>query len=134
MERVLIVLALVALVLVAAVLLRRRSRSSPSRVDPAELGLERPGVGVVEFASRYCEACRAWQTALEEADIPFAKIDVGERPELARRYGVRETPLVLAVRVPEGEVMAAHGGDPEPEAVQELSRLTAPATGDHALA
>ena len=127
MERVLIVLALVALVLAAAMALRRRRRSShgPSRVDPGELGLEHPGIGVVEFASPYCAACRAWAAALDDAGIPFEKVDLGERPELAGRYRVRETPLVLAVRVPEGEVVAAHSGDPDPDALRRLSELSA---------
>jgi Thioredoxin len=127
MDRALIVVGLVGLVLVAALLLRRRSGSArgPAHVDPAELGLGEPGVGVVEFASRYCESCRVWATALRDAEVPFTKIDVGERPELARRYGVRETPLVLAVRVPGGEVVAAHGGDPDREAVGSLRELAA---------
>ena len=126
MERVLVVLALLGLVLVVALLLRRRGRSTqfPSQVDPGEVGLERAGVGVVEFASRFCEPCQAWEAALREAEVPFAKVDVGEHPGLARRYGVRETPLVLAVRVPAGEVIAAHGGDPDPDAVSRLRALS----------
>jgi hypothetical protein len=127
MDRVLIVCVLLALVLVAVVVLRRRSgsRHGPNRVEPGELGLDRPGVGVVEFASQYCEPCRAWEAALHDAGIRFAKIDVGERPKLARRYGVRETPLVLAVRVPDGEVVATHGGHPDRESVRRLRQLAA---------
>jgi hypothetical protein len=102
------------------------------RVAPADAGLDGEGVGVVGFSGPYCLACRRWEEALEEAGIPFRKIDVAERPDLARKYRIRHTPVVLAVRLPEGLVLERYDGEPEPAQVERLADLAgvaAPAAG-----
>jgi len=48
---------------------------------------------------------------------------VRERPDLASRYAVRHTPLVLAVDAASGAVVATHRGDPDPETVRDVLRL-----------
>ena len=118
--------ALVAAVALVAWRLRaRRQAAPPARVDPADIGLEagRPGVAVLGFSSPYCLPCQRWEAALEATDIRFAKVDVAERPDLARRYGVRSTPLVLAVRLPGGEVLEAFDGEPREGEVDRLIGL-----------
>jgi hypothetical protein len=111
----------------------RRVERYPRRdsVDPAEVGLSGAGVGVVAFSTPYCIPCRNWEAALAGSHVPFVKVDLGERPELARRYGVSATPLVLAVRLPGGEVIERYGGDPDPDDVARLRELAA---GEPALA
>ena len=117
---------LLALVAVATWRLRaRRGARVPTRVDPGELGLganARP-IGVVGFSTPYCLPCQRWEAALHAEGVPFAKVDVADRPDLVRRYRIRETPLVLAVRLPGGEVVQSFGGDPRDDDVHRLSEL-----------
>ncbi len=125
MDRALLVAGLLALIAVVAILLRRRRTRPPARVEPSDIGLRGgEGVGVVGFSSAYCLPCQAWERALSEAGIPFSKVDVAERPDLARRYHVRTTPLVLAVRLPDGEVIADFHGEPRDGEVERLRELT----------
>ena len=94
-------------------------------VQPADAGLEGSGVGVIGFSGPYCLACRHWEQELSSAGIEFAKIDVAERPDLARRYHVKHTPLVLAVRLPEGAVIERYDDEPQAGQVERLAALTA---------
>ena len=126
MDRALVAAALVAVVALVAWRLRaRRAATAPSSVDPVEVGLDpaRPGVAVVGFSSPYCLPCQEWETAVDAAGIRFAQVDVSERPDLARRYGVRATPLVLAVRLPAGEVVEAFHREPREGEVDRLAGL-----------
>jgi hypothetical protein len=96
------------------------------RVKPSDAGLGAsgmPGVGVIGFSGPYCLACQAWEEQLTGAGIDFRKIDVGERPELARKYRVKSTPLVLAVRLPEGLVLERYDAEPERDQVERLAAL-----------
>lgn len=125
MDRTLVAAALVAVLGLAAVWLRRRSRADVTEVVPGDVGLgSRSGVGVVGFSSPYCLQCQAWEAALREAGIPFVKVDVRERPDVARRYAVRSTPLVLAVRLPGGEVLVSFDDAPTDGEVERLAALT----------
>jgi hypothetical protein len=117
------VVVVVVLVVAGAALLRRRRRRAPLRIDPGSVGLSgAAGVGVVGFSSPYCLPCQEWEAGLRERGIDFAKVDVATRPDLARRYRVRATPLVLAVRLPEGDVVEAFHEAPRNG---ELARLAA---------
>lgn len=125
MDRALIVLALLAVVALAVVLLRaRRGQRAPGRVEPAELGLAADRVTVVAFSSPYCRSCMEWQAALERAQVPAVEVDVAARPDLARKYRVTETPLILAAAGAEGDVLAAYAGDVDPASVARLASLT----------
>ena len=124
MDRALVAAGLLALVAIATAAVRRRPSAPPERVKPPEVGLDSTrGVGVVGFSTPYCLPCQAWEAALHEAGIPFAKIDVAERPDLARRYGVRSTPLVLAVALPRGEVLASFDDAPSDGEVERITAL-----------
>jgi len=127
MDRFLIALALLALVVAAVAAYRRRAgrRDLPARVAPADAGLQgSEGVGVVAFTGPYCLACREWKRELGEAGVRVHEIDVAARPDLARRYAVSATPVVLAVRLPDGEVATGYDGDPTPSAVARLAALS----------
>lgn len=96
------------------------------RVKPSDAGLGGSGVrgvGVVGFSGPYCLACQAWEEELARAGIDFRKVDVAEHPELARRYRVRSTPLVLALRLPEGLVLERYDDEPRREQVERLAEL-----------
>jgi hypothetical protein len=126
MDRVLVAAALVALVSVAAAVIRARGAEGPRRVDLADLGLPgTDGVAVVAFSTPYCLPCQAWESALGRSGVDFLKVDLSERPELARRYRISATPLVLAVRVPGGEVLGTYRDAPRDGEVERLRRLAA---------
>src|SRR5919204_4831307 len=125
MDRLLIALALLAAVSVASILVRRRELpGAPARIDLGDLGLAHStGVGVVGFSTSYCLPCQHWERALVRSPVPFMKVDLSERPELARRYQVKATPLILAVSLADGTVVDAFDGEPEPSQLARLEQL-----------
>lgn len=101
-------------------------RHPADRFDPADAGLAPDGgVRVVEFAGPYCLACQEWERALTDAGVEVTKIDVTESPEVAARYAVRHTPVVLAVDARRGRILERLTGDPEDAVVERLAALTA---------
>jgi Domain of unknown function (DUF4395) len=68
-----------------------------SRLDPSDLdgivGVER---AFVEFTHPLCSECRLWERRLRERG-PLVTLDVRERPDLARKYGIGIVPTVLSV-------------------------------------
>jgi Domain of unknown function (DUF4395) len=66
-----------------------------ARIDPGDVQLD--GAGVVQFTHPLCSECLEWERRLEEEGRPHAAIDVSDRPELARKYGVAVVPTVVAV-------------------------------------
>lgn len=75
--------------------LRGVSRRHPPRIDPQDIGLA--AGGVVHFTHPLCSDCRDWERRLAEGGEPHAVVDVSQRPELARKYGVAVVPTVVAV-------------------------------------
>jgi hypothetical protein len=75
--------------------LRGISPRHVGRVDPADFGLQ--GDGVVEFTHPLCSECRGWEERLRSEGRAPLLVDVSERPELARKYGVAIVPTVVAV-------------------------------------
>jgi hypothetical protein len=73
-----------------------------ARIDPDDVGLA--GAGVVHFTHPLCSECHDWERRLATGDEPHAIVDVSERPELARKYGVNVVPTVVAVG-PDGAVL-----------------------------
>ena len=77
--------------------LRGISPGRHSRIEPADLG---PNLGprtFVEFTHPLCGECRDWERRLAGGTDPLVTIDVRERPDLARKYGIAVVPTVLAV-------------------------------------
>jgi hypothetical protein len=78
--------------------LRGISPRRHSRIDPADLGaLNGHSRTFVEFTHPLCGECREWERRLSAGPDPLVKLDVRERPDLARKYGVAVVPTVLAV-------------------------------------
>jgi hypothetical protein len=75
--------------------LRGVSAKRAPRIEPDDVGLRR--AGVVQFTHPLCTDCRDWERRLDESGDPHVVIDVSERPELARKYGVAVVPTVVAV-------------------------------------
>lgn len=106
MDRLLIILAVAALVAVATILWRRRDghlHEADGRLLPEDLGLgrrARRAATIVEFTGAGCGPCgplrdRLHALAAEIGDVDVVAIDAGERLDLAERYGVRRVPTVL---------------------------------------
>jgi Domain of unknown function (DUF4395) len=84
--------------------LRGISPRHHSHIDPADLdGIDgRPAY--VEFTHPLCSECNEWEERLRPEPEPLLKLDVKDRPELARKYGVAVVPTVLRV-APDGAVL-----------------------------
>jgi len=67
-------------------------------IDPADFGgFNGAGRTYLEFTHPLCSECIEWERKLAAEDSPLVRLDVCERPELARKYGVAIVPTVLAV-------------------------------------
>ena len=95
LHRLLIALAVPALAY-AVWRLWKRAPNVP-RLDLRDLGV--PGPAIVQFTTPYCSPCKSNARTLRrfasEADVPYAQVDLGERPELAGRYGIRTVPTIV---------------------------------------
>lgn len=79
--------------------LRGISSKRQGRIEPSDLGaLDGHDRAFVEFTHPLCGECREWERRLSGRADPLVKLDVRERPDLARKYGVAVVPTVLAVR------------------------------------
>lgn len=85
--------------------LRGISPRHHDRLDPADLaGLNGRSRAYVEFTHPLCSECREWEERLRVNGEALITLDVRERPDLARKYGVAIVPTVLAVG-PDGTVL-----------------------------
>jgi hypothetical protein len=85
--------------------LRGISPRRRARLDPADLtGLDGHSRAYVEFTHPLCSECREWERRLRSNGAPLITLDVRERPDLARKYGIAIVPTVLAVG-PDGTVL-----------------------------
>ena len=84
--------------------LRGISPRHHGRIEIADLeGIDgRPAY--VEFTHPLCSECREWERRLGAESEPLLKLDVSDRPDLARKYGVAVVPTVLKV-APDGAVL-----------------------------
>lgn len=78
--------------------LRGISPRHQDRIDPADLvGLDGHATAYVEFTHPLCADCREWEQRLRARPEPLVTLDVRERPDLARKYGIAVVPTVVAV-------------------------------------
>jgi hypothetical protein len=66
-------------------------------IDTADLSGVGGGTAYVEFTHPLCTECQDWERRLAPEPEPLLQLDVSERPELARKYGVAVVPTVLKV-------------------------------------
>jgi hypothetical protein len=67
------------------------------RIDPSDLNGLRGDLAYVEFTHPLCSECHEWEERLRSEPEPLLKLDVSDRPDLARKYGVAVVPTVLRV-------------------------------------
>lgn len=96
------------------------------KLDLPTLGVGGPAV--VQFTTATCGPCKAAAPRLAEAadraGVVFAQVDLGERPEVARRYGIRSVPTIVVADV-RGDVLGAWTGLPQNGAVEDAARRAA---------
>jgi len=85
--------------------LRGIRQQAIDRVELAELGVP-AGVGdlVVAFGHPLCTDCRTLLTELAAGSERYVSVDVRDRPDLARKYGVALVPTIVRV-APDGRVL-----------------------------
>jgi hypothetical protein len=121
-DRLLVALAVAAVVVAVAAVLQRRGAVAPEppqgapavpgEVDRADF--DRPSVPwlVAVFSSRSCETCAGVierVAPLESDQVAVCEIEVADRPDLHRRYGIDAVPLTLIVDA-EGLVRTSFAG------------------------
>lgn len=85
--------------------LRGISPARHSHVEPSDFGLlAGQGRVFVEFTHPLCGECREWERRLAGEPGLLVKVDVRQRPELARKYGIAVVPAVFTV-APDGTVL-----------------------------
>jgi Domain of unknown function (DUF4395) len=85
--------------------LRGVSPRHHDRLDRSDLaGLDGHARAYVEFTHPLCAECREWERRLAKAPEPLIRLDVRERPDLARKYGIAIVPTVVAIG-PDGAVL-----------------------------
>lgn len=84
--------------------LRGISGGDHRRIDPADLGGIAASRTIVQFTHPLCTECRELSAELALGTAPLVELDVRERPDLARKYGVAIVPTAVAVG-PDGAVL-----------------------------
>ena len=75
------------------------------RIDLQEIGVSGRSGLVVQFTHPRCADCQTLEKHLSAQGMPLALVDVSQRPELARKYGISLVPLAFKVDA-EGRVLA----------------------------
>jgi hypothetical protein len=84
--------------------LRGISPRHHGHIDTSDLDGTRGRPAYVEFSHPLCSECHDWERRLSSEPEPVLKLDVSDRPDLARKYGVSVVPTVLRV-APDGAVL-----------------------------
>ena len=104
-ERLLLALLVFAIVAAIALAWRRPPKRLGSS-SLASIGIRE--AAIVQFTTATCGPCKMaaphLRAAADRAAIPYHQIDVGDRPEVARSYGIRRVPTI-AVTGPGGKVV-----------------------------
>jgi thiol-disulfide isomerase/thioredoxin len=124
LTRLLIALAATGVAFVAWRLWKRAP--DVRRLDLRDLGVSGPAI--VQFSTPYCAPCKTNAPTLEafanEANVPFAQVDLGERPELAGRYGIRTVPTIV-VTARDGSVVGTWTTLPANGEIRDAARSAA---------
>jgi hypothetical protein len=73
-------------------------------LDPSDFELGGTARTYIEFSHPLCAECTQWERRLKANAEPVVMIDVRERPDLARKYGIAIVPTVVQVSA-DGQVL-----------------------------
>lgn len=76
---------------------RMRGRHRLEQLDLADLGVEEAGEMVVVFTHPLCTDCHSLERRLVAEGRQLVTVDVRERPDLARKYGIAAVPTAVTV-------------------------------------
>jgi Domain of unknown function (DUF4395) len=76
-----------------------------TRIDLQELGAAPTDNLVVQFTYPRCADCQALEERLRTRSVPLVLVDVSQRPDIARKYGVTVVPLAFKVAL-DGRILA----------------------------
>jgi thiol-disulfide isomerase/thioredoxin len=105
---------------------RARLTRRAGTVRPADVGVAAGGFGeratLLQFSTEYCSPCAATArvlgaTAGQAAGVAHVDVDLTDRPDLARRFSVLQTPTTLVLDGT-GAVRARIGGAVRPAEVR----------------
>jgi len=68
-----------------------------AQLDVSDFGLDDAAGSYVEFSHPLCGECAQWERRLRTRGERVVTVDVRERPELARKYGIGIVPTVVRV-------------------------------------
>ena len=90
--------------------LRGIRRQAFDRMELADLGTSLPaGELMVAFSHPLCTECRSVESELAAGPHAFVSVDVRDRPDLARKYGVALVPTVIRIAA-DGRVLQQVAG------------------------
>jgi thiol-disulfide isomerase/thioredoxin len=126
-----LILGLVVVATVVGLVWRSRTgrvvaRSGEGRVTPSEVGTTASAFGtkatLLQFSTQFCAPCRTTARVLGEIGsardgVEHVEIDLTDRPDLARRFSVLQTPTTLVLDG-KGTVRARIGGAARPTEVR----------------
>ena len=106
---------------------RAKILTNAVRVTPEQLGLRRGDLPFgstatfVQFSTEYCAKCPATRVLLAETarahpGVRHVDIDVTQRPDIAQRFTLKQTPTTLVLDEA-GMIAARIGGAPRPDAL-----------------
>ncbi|HJL99072.1 MAG: thioredoxin family protein [Acidimicrobiales bacterium] len=108
MTRLLIAVAIAAVVSLTAILVNRNGSSQlisvrrnalPTRIPATEVGLD-AGPAIIIFTESTCDSCQEVVRLIRGpagAGIPVADVEFGAEPALHRRFGIDTVPTTLVV-------------------------------------
>ncbi|MFF1573298.1 TlpA family protein disulfide reductase [Leifsonia sp. NPDC058292] len=103
---------------------RVRASTAGETVRPAEVGAAGFGSGatLLQFSTEFCAPCRSTARVLggigaERDGVEHVEIDLTNRPDLAKRFGILQTPTTLVLDG-RGTVRARIGGAARPAEVR----------------
>ncbi|WP_223690914.1 TlpA family protein disulfide reductase [Leifsonia poae] len=95
---------------------RVHRKTGGGRVAAADVGLPAFGVDatLLQFSTEFCAPCRATARVLgeissERVGVDHAEIDLTDRPDLAKRFGILQTPTTFVLDA-SGTIRARIGG------------------------
>ncbi|CAN5167352.1 thioredoxin family protein [soil metagenome] len=128
MTALIVIVALVAFSTALGLVWRaRQGRIRAATGEAAEFAAIGADVTLLQFSSEVCAPCRATHTVLariaERAGVAHVDLDITNRPDLANRFHILQTPTTLILDA-RGAVLARIGGAARPTTVNlELDRI-----------